>query len=148
MWGLIGNIATLIMGAAAAASLTESLAKAQTRRKTARQFRRGGVILPKEAARELEQTIGGRVVVGQDHDGYLLVVLRTARKRETTIPLVFLNYRVRVHDKTTGALVPPPVNAGSPGDSLVGFSGGAVVIGNIGTRSRVMGPRSEFVRRF
>lgn len=132
MWGLIGNIATLIMGAAAAASLTESLAKAQTRRKTARQFRRGGVILPKEAARELEQTIGGRVVVGQDHDGYLLVVLRTAKNRESNIPVVFLNYRVRVHDKTTGALVAPPGRVSRPKSTPVG----AVVIGNVrGTRS-------------
>lgn len=90
------QLATLIMGAAAAASLTESVAKGSRARREHRELKRG-MILPKEAARELERLLGGRVVVGKDLDGPTLVVMRTRRRGEVTPPSTFAGYRVQMH---------------------------------------------------
>lgn len=88
------QLATLFMGAAAAASLSESVAKGAKARKEHKQLKRG-MILPKEAARELEHRIGGRVVVGKDLEGPMLVIMRL--RSGVRPPEEFVGYRVQVH---------------------------------------------------
>lgn len=59
-------------------------------------MRKRGMILPKEAARELEHQLGGgRVAVGMDDSAnpYKLVVIRTRDPRQP-VPTYFLGYRV------------------------------------------------------
>lgn len=93
--GFLLQLATLIMGAAAAANLSESLATGTRRRAQHRELKRG-MILPKEAARELERQIRGRVAVGRDLEGHLLIVIRSPT---LTLPPTFAGYRVRRQER-------------------------------------------------
>ena len=92
MWQTLLNLATIAMGAAAAVSVAETISKGGSRRAMRKQLKRG-MILPREAARELERQIGGRVAVGRDLDGYLLIVIRTPSG--VAIPAEYAGYRVK-----------------------------------------------------
>lgn len=91
MMAWLQGIVLILSGAAAAASISESSAKGHRRRREEAELRRG-MILPREAARELEHRIGGRVAVGQDTVGYKLVIMRA--EPYIGIPNTFLGYRV------------------------------------------------------
>lgn len=105
----LNTIVLLLTGAAAAASTSESIARGARRRQHKAHMRRG-MILPKEAARELERRIGGRVAVGidqwanpdyapDDFRRYKLVIMR--HKRGAEIPKEFGGYRVEIQPKIT-----------------------------------------------
>lgn len=107
--GWLNTIVLLLTGAAAAASTSESLARGARRRKL-QAYARRGMILPPEAARELERRIGGRVAVGvneladpdlppTDPHRYKLVIMR--HKRGAEIPKEFGGYRVEIQPKIT-----------------------------------------------
>lgn len=96
MWTLLANLSTLLMGAAAAASLSETLAQGNSRRKIKHQLQRG-MVMPHEAARELQHEIGGRVAVGRDLNGYVLVVIRV--RPGITPPVEYGGYRVKLQPK-------------------------------------------------
>lgn len=92
------TIATLLSATAAAFSIGESVGKAQRGAARRRQLKRGGYISPRDAARELEHQIGGRVAVGQDDKGYKLVVMRT-KPGVKALPADFSGYRVEPQQK-------------------------------------------------
>lgn len=96
--GWLNAIVLALSGAAAAASLSESVAKGSRRRAKQAELKRG-MILPKEAARELEHRIGGRVSVGVDHQGYKLIIMR--QRRGSSIPSKFAGYRVERQPQIT-----------------------------------------------
>lgn len=91
MWPWLANLVMVFTGLSAAASFSESIQKGKRRRIEERRLNRG-MILPDEAAKELAHRLGGRVAVGKDLEGPLLVVIRT---RSPVIPGTFAGYRVR-----------------------------------------------------
>lgn len=94
--GWLQTLVLLLGGAASAASLNESLNRGADRRREKHELKRG-LISPRDAARELEHRIGGRVAIGRDHGGQKLVIMRAGRPGK--VPREFAGYRVEVHQE-------------------------------------------------
>lgn len=135
MWAILGKLAVLLGAAASATSLVESASRAGKRAAERKRLKRG-IIMPRDAARELERRIGGRVAVGKKGDRVVLVIMRLSGPR-SAVPAKFDGYPVVMRPQHDGGAlgVDEPDEEDSPEDDAgveVDYeSSGLVVIGRL-----------------